>query len=298
MTNPTHSVFTVIVEFKGTFYDAEITPTWNGKPIEWLPDRVGQWTSAETTHKLFSRKIVEMLNHTNIPADYSLAMHGVIATGSAQGFTFDKGLEVTHTTQEIWEEFIDCLQDPDSYTTGRSPVDEEVVGTGLGTGVALTPNGYLNLSAESQKAVRLSLFMKKCYEHFASVNGVRLADEISEYVPSEKECLTYLLYRNSSLQRLTPGKEAKLIWLMQSEEEKKVMASHVKIIREQMEAAQLNSDVDDSGSELVLDSSEEESSDVELLFSSGEEVDFTVANTIVLNSDNGKRVIIGDDITV
>src|SRR2546430_243798 len=106
MTNPTHSVFTVTVDFKGTFYDVEIKPTWNNKPIEWLQDRVDQWKKAETTHQLFSKKIVEMLNCTDIPADY-LATHGVITAGSVEGFTFDKGLEIQHKTQDVWNEFIE-----------------------------------------------------------------------------------------------------------------------------------------------------------------------------------------------
>ncbi len=234
MTNPIHSVFTVTVDFKGTFYDVEITPTLNDRPIAWLQDRVDQWTSAETTHQLFSQKIVEMLNHKDILADYSLDTHGLITAGSAEGFTFDKDLEIEHKTQEVWEEFIDCLQDPVSPTAGRDSIDEDDEVAGTGARMKFTPNVYLNLSPDDQKAARLSLFQKKCYEQFAGANKVDISNRMDKYTPSEKACLAHLSYRNPLLRKQTPGREALLIWQMQSEEEKKQMSPHVKRIRKEM----------------------------------------------------------------
>jgi hypothetical protein len=259
-TNPAHSAFTVAIDFKGTFYDVEITPTLNGQPIEWIQDRVDQWTSAERTNQLFSRKIVEMLNHTNMPADYSLATHGVITAGSVQGFTFDKGLEITHTTQDVWEEFIDCLRDPVSQTAGLAPVNEDVAETGLAANFKLTTNVYSNLRAEDQKDVRLSLFQKKCYNYYGTKHGVELPHEISEYTAPEKACLEHLLYRNPLKEKLRPAREAVAIMVLQSEEERREMASEVKRIRAGMENAALKprNSAEDSASAVSLDELEEE----------------------------------------
>jgi hypothetical protein len=275
MENPIHSVFTVKVEFKGKFYDAEIKPTLNGDPIIWMQDRVNVWESAERTDRLFSQKIVQMLNNTNISEEHSLEGLGVIT--SVENFSFEAD-ESKAATQIVWDEFIDCLQHTAAYTTRLDPVDEntQILGT-RGVGITLTSDAYLNLGAADQKAVRLSLFLKKCYEHFASVNGVVLLPEISEYLPSEEACLTDLLYPNASQRRHASGKEAKLIWQMQSEQEKKVMASHVKNIRVEMEleAARLNPDVNDSVIEALrrdLSVIDSDTSEVEELLSSGEEM--------------------------
>jgi hypothetical protein len=253
-TNPAHSVFTVTVNFKGTSYDVEIKPTLNGQPIEWIGDRVDQWNSAEKTHKIFSQTIVQMLDKTNVAAD-SLETLGVVT--SVDGFSFD-AQESKEATQEIWEEFIGYLQDPVSATAGRDPVAEEVLRTGPGVEIKSTRNVYLNLGPEEQKVVRLHLFQKKCYEHFASEKGVRLPDYIREYTSAEKACLAHLLYPLPLSQRLAPGKEASQIWLMQSEVERNEMASRVKGIREAIKQAARQPIEDESDFELELDSSEEE----------------------------------------
>jgi hypothetical protein len=235
MTNPVNSAFTVEVNFKGTFYDVEITPQWDGKPRSWTQGHIDQWKKAE---KLFSQKIVEMTEWTD--PEYSLATHGLITGASEAGFSVLNSPDlIRHKTNDVWEQFIECLRDPvtQSQIAGLDPVDEddEVAGTELGARVKYTPNDYRNLGADEQRQVRLSLFQRKCYEHFAPVNGIEIPAEVGEYEPSEKACLACLLYRNPSRRRLAPGKEAKLIWLMQSKEERIVMAPHVKRIREEME---------------------------------------------------------------
>lgn len=277
MTNPTYSVFTVTVDFRGTFYDVEITPTLNDKPIEWLQDRVDQWVAAETTHKLFSQKIVEMLNHTNLPEDYSLAKHGVITTGSVEGFTFDKGLEITHTTREVWEEFIDCLQDPASQIAGLDPVDEddEVIGTELGARIKSTPNDYLNLGKEAKKAVRLSLFEKRscelfdlpfvaykpeelfCFAHLFQLGEVRLPTKDKEQI--SRELMAWFFHKHLLLAR--EDKDLSERELLQIEEERREMSRVFKeqVLKSQQaaEALQVENDSDSESTTLYLSESEE-----------------------------------------
>ena len=106
--------------------------------------------------------------------------------------------------------------------------------------------------------MRFYLFQKKCYEHFASVKGIRLSDEIREYTSAEKACLAHLLYPSPLSQRLAPGKEASQIWQMQTEVERNEMAPHVRRIREVIKHAARHPIADDSDSELKLDSSDEE----------------------------------------
>ncbi|HEY5235445.1 MAG TPA: hypothetical protein VIJ14_04640 [Rhabdochlamydiaceae bacterium] len=253
MTNPVNSAFTVTVAIQGTYYDVEITPQWDGKPRSWSQEHIDQWKRAE---KLFSKKIVEMTEWTD--PEYSLATHGLITGASEAGFSVLNSPDlIQHKTNDVWEQFIECLRDPvtQSQIAGLDPVDEddEVVGTKLGARVKHTPNDYLNLGAEEQSEVRLSLFRKKCYEHFARANDVPIPVKVRAYKPSEEACLAYHLYRNpSSREEHASGKEANLIWQMQSKEEQRLMAPHVKRIREEMEqvalerqrAAEADSDVE------------------------------------------------------
>lgn len=269
MTNPAHSVFTVTVKFKDIFYDVEIKPTLNGQPIEWIQDRVDQWNSAESTHKLFSQTIVKMLDKTNVSAD-SLETLGVVTC--VDGFSFD-ALESQEATQVVWEEFISYLQDPVSAIAGRDPVAEEVLSSGPGAGITLTNNVYLNLGPDEQKAVRLSLFQKKCYQHFALAKRVRLG-RIAESTPEEKACLNHLVYSNPFGPKLTPGAEISRIFFWEkrsknektgthivetlSEKERKAMASSYTRIKEEIKQAARQPIAEASHFVLELDSSEEE----------------------------------------
>ncbi len=194
MTKPVHpefSAFTVEVQFKGTFYDVEITPTLNGMPIKWLEERVGQWNFAEKTARLFSRKIEEMLDNPNIPADYSLVKDGAITAGSAEGFTFAKGLTVTHKTLDVWNEFIGCLEDPVSPTTGRPPVAQsaaKVAPIGLGALLSsIVENPYKNLTADEQRKVRSELLENNYRLHFAGEVDI----DLENYTPQDKPVLKF-----------------------------------------------------------------------------------------------------------
>ncbi len=225
MTTPTHSAFTVTVPFQGIVYDVEITPILNDEPLPWIGDRVAQWESAETTHRLFSQKIVEMLNNSEFPADYSLATHGLITTGSEDGFTFEKGLGIEHKTQKVWDEFIDCLQDPVSRTAGVDPVEPEEVelpAMGLGTRMRFIREDYLSLDAGGQKVVRLRLFEKLCFEFYAQESKLVLPADF-KYTKAEKACLSHHLYRNPAQEKMSCATEAKKLWTMQKAEEQREM---------------------------------------------------------------------------
>lgn len=197
MTNPINSAFTVKVDFNGTFYDVKIQPTLDGRPLEWMPDRVNQWVEAENTHKVFSQKIREMLEKANIPAERSLETLGVI--NSVDGFRVP---ETKDATQIVWNEFIDRLKHTNAYTAGRDPVgrDEGVLGTGEGFGITFTRDVYLNLEKGSRtRAVRLSLFEKKTWELFGL--------PFKPYTPEEESCFEHLFQHRKT--RLIPSTDVK-----------------------------------------------------------------------------------------
>src|SRR5260221_14774717 len=107
MTTPASSPFSVPVTHNGIIYDVEfIFPMLNGKPVEWLKDRVDQWNTVEKSHKLFSRVIEQMLNDTPIPSDK------VVTSGTKEGFKLDDGSTLPLKDLNNWELMLSYLQDP------------------------------------------------------------------------------------------------------------------------------------------------------------------------------------------
>jgi hypothetical protein len=198
MTTPTHSAFTVTVAFQGIHYDVKITPTLNGEPVEWIQDRVDQWVSAEKTQRLFSQKIVEMLEDKTFLDNYSIANHGLITSGSEKGFTFEKDSAVIiKPVQALWDDFIDCLQDPASRLKVKDPVVsnmDDVPGSGVGFELQFSPDAYVNLQPEQQKQVRSELFLKSFDRHFKGEVEI----DRDAYTDAEKACIKVLLDKNKS----------------------------------------------------------------------------------------------------
>jgi hypothetical protein len=197
--NPVNCVFTVTVEFKSSVYDVEITPTINGVAMPWKQASVDAWKLAESTNHIFSRKIKEMLD-SGIP-DYSLATHGVITEGSVKGFTLESGEVIHHTTQEIWRDFIACLQTPASFScaAARDPVAAE---TGIGARTTYTRNEYLSLDKGApRRDIRLSLYKKRSCES----KGM----PFDPYTPAEIACYAHLFPHKKT--RLLPGIDKKNI---------------------------------------------------------------------------------------
>ena len=216
MTNPVSS-FTVRVDFRNVTYDVEITPLMHGKPFVSLnPERIQQWNEAEKTAGLFSKKIKEMLDKAEIPIDFT----STLTAGSKDGFTFGDTTTTGHKTLDIWNEFIDCLEDPASNTE----IDDEedsVEKTGLGARLGFSPNVYLSSSPMEQQKVQFDVFKKKCREHFCQVHNIRPSIAIT-YDEFEKACLDELLYCDPSQDKMDVENEARKLWNMQNREEKKV----------------------------------------------------------------------------
>jgi hypothetical protein len=261
MTNPIYSVFTVSVKFNDTFYDVEITPTLDDKPMPWFENKVNEWNRAESTHHIFSQTIKTMLEQSNIPA--YLTTKGPLKVGNMTGITYQDNTNVAdEETKKTCNVFIRYLLDPGAGIAAFTPKAEDevdsvlnkvasVVNTGLGASINISEIPYLKLSLVKQKKVRLSLFVKKCREAF----GLTFV----KYKPKELHCRAHLLkhrpvvttvketirqeirtwFFHKYLLQADENEKLSELKLAQIDEERKEMARiFVEIKREAIEAAQ------------------------------------------------------------
>lgn len=209
MTTTPISTFTVPVTFRGVAYDVEITPLMHGKPFLATDRRIGLWNEAEKFHNLFSKKIVEMLEDA-VPADSDK----MLTVGSKDGFEFEDKTTTTLKTAALWDQFIDYLEQPATYTAERPEIDDEPGREiGLDARLRLTHNVYLSLSPAKQQETQFNVFKKKCVEHFCKLYGVQPIEEIT-YSDTEKACIKVHLKPD-----MEPWQERLSLWVQQKDEE-------------------------------------------------------------------------------
>lgn len=260
----TISTFTVTVPFKGVVYDVEITPTLNGKPLEYLQDRIDRWNEAEKAGKIFSRKIAEMLQET-VESDPP----GQLTMGSEKGFTFEDATQAQYKTDKLWKEFIDCLHNPAPYIAslpermpaigGQALTREDKAleasparAVGRGADLRFAQNPYLNLSEDEKREVRERLYVKKCREHLNPEAKLDY-DETEEDKEAEEACLAYHVYKDHRKSKMSPIREALILWNSVDQAERDALSllclearEHFDELREESEVIQGEEDLEEA----------------------------------------------------
>lgn len=168
--------------FHGIVYDATIIPLLNGAQAPVTEKQMEIMRKAEHVYK---QKIEEMI--VAAAPDYSLATHGLLISGSSEGFTFEKTPIAAHKPIRLWQEFVESLRHPG--VAAKKAV-------GPDTKIAAKPNPYLNLSQEERKEVRLELFKKKAKEAV-------LGEKVSYTEPE----LAYFAMLHPRRNKVLPGQE-------------------------------------------------------------------------------------------
>lgn len=200
MASTTPATFTVTVKHKEVFYDVEVTPLFNGAPIQRIGDRLTQWTEAEKTHKVFSRTIQDILVKSKIPDDH--LTKGLLTVGRGRGISLEDRTQVNDDeTKKVCDTFIRYLDDPDAGKDALPALDDADSIDGPGFTMKIAANVYLQAAPEIQKAARLGLFKKKCQEYYGLPHA--------PYIPLEASCQAFLSKQRERSSRAHPSETEK-----------------------------------------------------------------------------------------